>query len=68
MVTNNIIPLHFKTRAQKHFFPLKECVLVTGLADIKILMLPQKIRIDLDNGKGIAIAKTTLEKRLKLEN
>lgn len=37
MVTNNIIPLHFKTRAQKHiFFPLKECELVTeGLADKK---------------------------------
>lgn len=30
MVTNNIIPLYFKTRAQKHiFFPLKECALVT---------------------------------------
>lgn len=36
MVTNNIIPLHFKTRAQKGFFsPLKEGVLVTGWADIK---------------------------------
>lgn len=37
MVTNNIIPLHFKTRAQKHiFFPLKECELVTeGIADKK---------------------------------
>lgn len=37
MVTNNIIPLHFKTRAQKHIFsPLKECELVTeGLADKK---------------------------------
>lgn len=39
MVTNNIIPLHFKTRALKHIFlPLKECVLMTeGLAGKKSL-------------------------------